>query len=102
METRIPDRLKALIIGNSWAACAASPTRAACAKVDSAPISMISAPCADKTSPRRIALSAFRHTLSRYQESAERLITPMIAEQELKVKCLPPIENSLTRALSAA
>src|SRR2546430_9161006 len=61
---------------------------------------MMSAPCACSILPRRIAVSVVRQTLSRYQESGERLMTPIIEGWELKRKGLPPIENSFTRALA--
>src|SRR5438552_882228 len=63
---------------------------------------MISAPWACNTFPRLIALSLVRQTLSRYHESGERLITPMMAGRELNSKRRPPIENSFTRALAAS
>src|SRR5687768_6278239 len=65
-------------------------------------MSIISAPCAERTLPRAIALSAVRQTLSRYHESAERLTTPITAERELKAKVFPPTENSFTLALAAS
>src|SRR6266436_201095 len=49
-----------------------------------------------------MALSAVRHTLSLYHESGERLITPMIVGSELNLNSVPPMSNSLTRALAAA
>src|SRR5579864_113591 len=54
------------------------------------------APCERNTRPRRMALAGVRHTLSRYHESGERLMTPMIEGSELNGKCLPLRVNSLT------
>src|SRR5213594_4267003 len=58
---------------------------------------MISAPCAASTRARRTAASAVTQTLSRYHESGERLMTPMMAGAELKAKCFAPMENSHAR-----
>src|SRR4051794_32287914 len=63
---------------------------------------MKSAPCASRTLPRRTALLVFRQTLSRYHESGDKLITPIIAVRELKSKWRPPMENALTRAFAAS
>src|SRR6266850_1455438 len=41
-------------------------------------------------------------TLSRYQESGDKLITPISAGLELKAKCWWPIANSATRAEAAS
>src|SRR4051794_37242202 len=48
-----------------------------------------------------MACSEERQTLSRYQESRERLMTPMIAGRELKANAWPPMANSFTRAWAA-
>ena len=101
-ETRTPAVRNFLMTGISLLFCAASSTRAACASVDSAPISTMSAPWAVKTLPRSTAASVVRQTLSRYHESGERLTTPMMAGCELKANALPPMENSFTRADAAA
>src|SRR6266516_518217 len=89
-------------MGSSFAFCPWSSNRAACARLDSAPTSITSAPWALSTLARCIPASADRQTLSRYHESADRLITPMTAGRELKEKSLPPMLNSLTRAEAAA
>src|SRR5665213_1014219 len=101
-ETRIFAARSCLMTGINFDFCAASSARVACASVDSAPTSMICAPCAARTFPRRTAASADKHTLSRYHESADRFTTPMMAGCELKLNFLPPMENSFTRADAAA
>src|SRR3954451_3867261 len=65
-------------------------------------MSMIWAPCAARIRPRSTAFSGLRQTLSRYQDSAERLITPMIEGAELNAKNLPARENSFTCAFAAS
>src|SRR5882724_4814054 len=101
-DTRIRAARSAWITGRNFAVWIASSIREACARVDSAPRSMIAAPCARRTWPRRTAASVLRHTLSRYHESGDRLMTPMMAGWELKEKCWPPMENSFTCARAAA
>ena len=101
-ETRIFSERNFFMTGISFEFCAKSFMRAACTSVDSAPRSIMSAPCAERIFPRRTAASAVRQTLSRYQESGERLTTPMMAGCELKLNFLPPMENSFTHADAAA
>src|SRR5436190_14180448 len=88
--------------GSNLDFCNASPAREACASVDSAPMSIMSAPCSASSFPRRTACSVLRQTLSRYHESGERLITPMMCGWVLNAKCFAPIANSCTRALAAS
>src|ERR1043166_404846 len=97
METRMFRWRSAFTTGSSFEFCNTASARAAWASVDSAPTSMIDAPCACITFARSIAASAERQTLSRYHESAERLITPRSAGRELKTNRVPPISNSVTR-----
>src|SRR5947208_5972884 len=101
-ETRISAARSARITGTHFAVWISAPDRAACARVDSAPRSMMAAPWACKSWPRRIAASELRHTLSRYHESGDRLMTPMMAGCELKEKGRPQMENSFTCARAAA
>ena len=101
-DTRIWAARSAWITGKNFAVWFASSALEACARVDSAPRSMIAAPWAHRTWPRRTAASVLRHTLSRYHESADKLMTPMMAGWELKEKCRPPMENSFTCARAAA
>src|SRR5713226_235456 len=101
-DTTMPVARSASITGSSMEFCPASSARAAWAKVDSAPRSTMPAPCACKTFARRTAVSPVRQTLSRYQESVEKLITPMIAGRALKGKSSPPRANSLTWAAAAS
>src|SRR5690242_14169088 len=62
---------------------------------------MIWAPCARMVLARWTAVSVLRQTLSRYHESADKLITPMIAGLELNANGWLPMENSRTRTDAA-
>ena len=91
----------ASITGTSCSICESAPTRSASRIVDSAPMSIRSAPCAASTRPRAIADSTEGATLSRYHESRDMLTTPMIAGAASKSNSLPPMSKLATGVASS-